>query len=68
MPIYEYQCPKCGQKTETLDFHFIAIPPNCHRCGSLMGRITSAPAIRLKGSGWQTPSPKDSESPKDVLS
>ena len=50
LPLYEYQCPKCGrfeliQKTsETLS--------SCPTCGSEVQKLLSAPAIQFKGTGW----------------
>lgn len=53
MPIYEYICQKCGEKTEVI--HAYSDPPLkiCPHCGGRhLKKAFSAPAIQFKGSGW----------------
>ncbi len=52
MPIYEYQCQECGQRTEELQR--LDDPPlkECRQCGGPMRKLVSAPAFQFKGSGW----------------
>lgn len=52
MPIYEYQCQECGQRTEELQR--LDDPPltECRECGGPMRKLVSAPAFQFKGSGW----------------
>ena len=53
MPIYEYQCDDCRYYLEVMQK--IADPPlkKCPSCGhSALTKLISAPAFRLKGSGW----------------
>jgi putative FmdB family regulatory protein len=53
MPIYEYQCEKCGHHLEALQK--IADKPlrECPECGKhRLKRLMSAPLFRLAGSGW----------------
>ena len=53
MPIYEYQCQKCGHLMEIM--HKIDAKPdeNCSECGhEQLKRLVSAPMFQLKGSGW----------------
>lgn len=57
MPIYEFECPKCGAKTELTGRITEQIgPPVCCEPGCdgnvEMKRVYSAPALNLKGSGW----------------
>jgi putative FmdB family regulatory protein len=53
MPIYEYQCSKCGFQTEVLQKISDAPLKKCPECGkSAMQKMVSAPSFRLKGSGW----------------
>ena len=52
MPIYEYLCVACGQKTETLQRIGDPPPPGCPHCGGELKRLVSAPAFQFKGSGW----------------
>ena len=52
LPLYEYQCVKCGKKTEKIEG--VAGPhlKKCPHCGGKVERLQSAPAIQFKGSGW----------------
>ena len=53
MPIYEYQCEKCGHQLEAL--HKISDSPlvNCPACqGAGLRKLVSAASFRLKGGGW----------------
>jgi putative FmdB family regulatory protein len=53
MPIYEYQCAKCGFQTEVLQKISDAPLKKCPECGKpAMEKMVSAPSFRLKGSGW----------------
>jgi putative FmdB family regulatory protein len=52
MPIYEYQCPKCGQQTEILHQSQERKRPVCRECGGRMKKMISSSAFILKGSGW----------------
>ena len=51
MPLYEYQCPKCGRFERIQKF---ADPPltECPTCGQPVHKLLSAPAIQFKGTGW----------------
>ena len=51
MPLYEYQCPKCGRIEVIRKF---SDPPlkKCLTCGSKLEKLLSAPAIQFKGAGW----------------
>src|ERR1039457_2606083 len=52
MPVYEYQCAKCGKVFERIQ-KFSDPPVVVHEeCGGLVERLISAPAFHLKGSGW----------------
>ena len=60
MPIYEYECVKCGHTLDAIQkFSDPALTecPVCHE-SSLRKRI-SAPAFHLKGSGWYVTDFKD---------
>ena len=52
MPIYEYECRKCGAHVEA--FQKVNDKPltKCRKCGGKLERKISAPAIQFKGSGW----------------
>src|SRR5262245_57921715 len=52
MPIYEYECRKCGAHVEA--FQKVSDKPlaKCRKCGGKLEKKISAPAIQFKGSGW----------------
>ena len=51
MPLYEYQCPKCG-RFEVIQKFSDAPLAVCPTCGSAVQKLLSAPAIQFKGTGW----------------
>lgn len=52
MPLYEYQCRKCGQVVEVIQKFSDRALTRCKECGGKLERLLSAPAIQFKGSGW----------------
>ena len=53
MPIYEYQCQKCGHHLEALQKFSDKPLRECPECGKhQLKRLMSAPLFRLAGSGW----------------
>jgi putative FmdB family regulatory protein len=69
MPIYEYQCEKCGHHLEALQK--IADKPlrECPECGRhRLKRLMSAPLFRLAGSGWyETDFKSDKEQKRNLV-
>jgi putative FmdB family regulatory protein len=52
VPLYEYQCEKCGEAFEVMQ-KFTDLPLTTHeKCGGPVHRILSPPALQFKGSGW----------------
>jgi len=52
MPLYEYQCSKCGNVFEVRQ-KFSDDPVTVHEnCGGSVVKLLSAPAFQFKGSGW----------------
>jgi putative FmdB family regulatory protein len=52
MPLYEYQCAKCGKVFEVRQ-KFSDEPLTVHEdCGGDVTKLLSAPAFQFKGSGW----------------
>ena len=52
MPLYEYQCSKCGNVFEVRQ-KFSDDPVTVHEnCGGDVVKLMSAPAFQFKGSGW----------------
>jgi putative FmdB family regulatory protein len=53
MPIYEYECQKCGHTLEALQKFSDKPLRECPECGRhQLRRLVSAPLFRLAGSGW----------------
>ncbi len=52
MPIYEYQCTKCGQHAEVIQK--FSDPPlsKCEACSGKMKKLISQSTFHLKGTGW----------------
>ncbi len=52
MPVYEYQCQKCGEVEEV--FQKISDLPreSCSHCEGTLKKIISQSSFHLKGSGW----------------
>lgn len=52
MPLYEYQCTKCGHTFERIQKFSDPHVSECPKCGSPVEQLISAPAVQFKGSGW----------------
>ncbi len=54
MPIYEYECLKCGKTTEAMQR--FSDPPlaKCAHCEGRLRKLISMSTFHLKGSGWYT--------------
>lgn len=53
MPLYEYECKKCGHRFEKIVTKFSDPPETaCPKCGGAVEQLLSAPAVQFKGSGW----------------
>jgi len=52
MPLYEYQCIHCKERTEVLQRVSDSPSPQCPKCGAEMKKLISSPAIQFKGSGF----------------
>ena len=52
MPLYEYQCKKCGHRFERIQLYSDAMVKKCPECGGKVEQMISAPAVQFKGSGW----------------
>lgn len=51
MPLYEYQCGRCG-RFEVIRKFSDAPLTICPTCGQEIQKLFSAPAIQFKGTGW----------------
>lgn len=52
MPIYEYECNKCGHRFEVIQKVSDAPLKKCEKCKGKAERLISSPAIQFKGTGW----------------
>jgi putative FmdB family regulatory protein len=52
MPMYEYRCRNCGERTELLQHLDEPRMTVCPRCGGAVDKMASAPALKFKGSGF----------------
>ncbi|HYG79807.1 MAG TPA: FmdB family zinc ribbon protein [Pyrinomonadaceae bacterium] len=52
MPLYEYECRKCGARREVMQKVTDKPLSKCKECGGRLEKLLSAPAIQFKGSGW----------------
>lgn len=52
MPIYEYECTKCGKITEAVQK--FSDPPltKCNHCHGKLRKLVSMSTFHLKGTGW----------------
>jgi len=52
VPLYEYECAKCGKHFEKIEKFEGPYLKKCPSCGGKVERLLSAPAIQFKGTGW----------------
>lgn len=53
MPIYEYACDACGERTEVIQKVSDDPLTDCPQCGRpALRKLVSAAGFRLKGGGW----------------
>ena len=52
MPLYEYECTKCGRRTEKIENVSGPHLKKCPHCSGKVERMLTAPVIQFKGTGW----------------
>ena len=52
MPLYEYQCESCEHRFEVIQKFSDPSVGTCPKCGGVVRRLLSSPAIQFKGTGW----------------
>jgi putative FmdB family regulatory protein len=52
MPLYEYECTQCHERTEKIQKFSDPEITICPHCSGHLERVVSAPAIAFKGGGW----------------
>ena len=65
MPMYEYQCGKCGHVWELIQKMGDPAPKTCPTCKSRkVGKMLSQTSFVLKGGGWYADGYSGSKKPK----
>jgi len=69
MPIYEFECPACGERFDRLQKLSDPDPDTCPQCGKAgVRRRMTAPSFRLSGSGWyETDFKKDGDKKRNLV-
>ena len=52
MPIYEYECIKCGEIEEVIQKFSDKSLTKCKRCSGKLQKLVSQSSFHLKGTGW----------------
>ena len=52
MPVYEYECCKCGKVVEAWQSLSDAPMTECPDCAGALKKLISMSSFRLKGGGW----------------
>ncbi|HUU03040.1 MAG TPA: FmdB family zinc ribbon protein [Myxococcota bacterium] len=52
MPIYEYQCTKCGDEFDAIQGFSDRPLKKCKTCGGKLEKLISECTFQLKGTGW----------------
>ena len=52
MPLYEYECDACGHRFEKIQKFSDPLVEACPKCGGVVHKLMSSPAIQFKGSGF----------------
>lgn len=52
MPLYEYECTKCGRIEEALQKFSDRPLTKCQHCSGKLHKMISQSSFHLKGSGW----------------
>ncbi|MCP5143327.1 MAG: zinc ribbon domain-containing protein [Gammaproteobacteria bacterium] len=67
MPIYEYECDKCGHKFELLVKISDPPPEHCPECNAPAPRkLISRAGFQLKGTGWYVTDFRDNAKSKNT--
>lgn len=52
MPLYEYECTKCGSHREVLQKFSDQPLKKCGKCSGKLVKLVSQSSFHLKGTGW----------------
>jgi len=61
LPIYEYQCTKCGCRVEEMQKITDESLQTCPSCKGQLRRLMSLTSFQLKGNGWYATDYKDKD-------
>jgi putative FmdB family regulatory protein len=64
LPIYEYQCTKCGRRVEMMQKITDESLQTCPSCKGQLRRLMSLTSFQLKGNGWYATDYKDKKEKK----
>lgn len=66
MPIYEYQCERCGHQLEALQAVSEKALKECPACHEMaLNKLISAVSFQLKGTGWYATDFRDKGKPQE---
>ena len=65
MPIYEYECTKCGKLEEVLQNFSDKPLTKCKSCAGKLQKLVSQSTFHLKGTGWYVTDYKDRPGKKE---
>lgn len=67
MPIYEYECNRCGHRLEAFQKMSEAPLVQCPECqGDSLQKLVSAAGFQLKGTGWYVTDFRNKDKPKSA--
>ncbi len=52
MPLYEYECDRCGHRFEAIQKFSDPLIETCPKCEGPVRKLVASPAFQFKGSGW----------------
>ena len=64
MPLYEYECKKCGHRFEKIQKFSDKMIRKCPECGGAVEQVVSAPAVDFQ-LGWDA-DPEEEKKPDTV--
>lgn len=65
MPVYEYACTACGERTEARQGFDDPPLEDCPHCGGKLRKLFSPVGIMFKGSGFYSTDRKTAKKPSD---
>lgn len=68
MPIYEYECKKCGQIKEVFQKFSDKPLTKCKKCSGKLHKLISHSSFHLKGTGWYVTDYANGSRPKGTTS